>query len=154
MTRNKEGRNTAWPLFMQHKSGFFNAVKAANSRANEHASAITLILGFQLNARVFKRKFCRCHTINNEGANALLLFGIHPFISIKAAINRGAKRQGAGNLAGQIRDIKAGDWLGTAHATDKVFPSKLSANSKRRNNAKTSYHHTSHAHTERFPKYN
>src|SRR5215212_11750854 len=84
---------------------------------------------------IVERLACRTHRENDEVIDLTLILWLHPLIGIESAVGAVAPRNQAGDLTGQIGDVKRLDLLRAALAIEDAFPGRLDAAAQWRHHA-------------------
>ena len=120
--RDEERADTPWALLVQGHRGVVDGADAADPRADQNAGAFAFLVGLGFGPGVGDGLRCGRHAVDDERINLALLLHIHPFVGIEFAIRIVAKRHAAGDLAGNVIDLKIVDALGAALAREQVRP--------------------------------
>src|SRR5581483_3206840 len=105
---------------------------AADSGADEDATALLLVGGVGLPARIVDGLLGRGHGEDDEIVDLALLLGLHPIVGIELALAEGPPRHEAADLAGEIVDLEFLDAARPALARDKARPARLDTTPQRR----------------------
>ena len=124
---NEERRDAPRALLLQEDRGVGDAREAADARADQDAGRLLLLGRIGLPARVGHGLVGGGHGVDDEVVDLALLLGLHPVVGIELAVDGGASRDEAGDLAGEIGDVELLDAARTALAGKEIAPRRLDA---------------------------
>ena len=104
----KNGRDAARALLLQQERRVGDAGQAADAGADQNAGALLLLGRVGLEAGIGDRLIGRRHGVDDEVVDLALLLRLHPIVGIELAVGRGAARNEAGDLAGEVGSLELG----------------------------------------------